>query len=119
MFGYITCQLDFPILFLPLTDQPSLTDFAAFLPCSHTLTMRSQVRSPMAALAAKKLTLDITLNDQQDAYVSSYTTLDKIEGEVTITALSDAPFNDVLITFEGEPYHRALISCLAPTLVPG
>lgn len=62
-----------------------------------------QIRSPMAALAPRsKIAVDIILNNnQQDAYVSSYTTLDKIEGEVSITAPSDTSFDDILITFEG------------------
>lgn len=45
--------------------------------------------------------IDITLNDQQDTYVSSYTTLDKIEGEVSIKAEHDLKFDDISITFEG------------------
>lgn len=65
--------------------------------------MRTQLRTPMAALAPRsKINVDITLNDdQQDAYVSSYTTLDSIEGEVSITAPCDTSFDDILITFEG------------------
>lgn len=60
----------------------------------------------MAALAPRsKIAVDIILNDnQQDAYVSSYTTLDKIEGEVSITVPSDTGFDDISITFEGMPY---------------
>lgn len=45
--------------------------------------------------------IDIHLNDQQDTYVSSYTTLDKIEGSVLINSPGDLKFDDIVITFEG------------------
>jgi hypothetical protein len=45
--------------------------------------------------------IDIQLNDQQDTYVSSYSTLDKIEGTVIINTPSDLKFDDIIITFEG------------------
>ncbi|KAJ9190948.1 hypothetical protein DTO164E3_9091 [Paecilomyces variotii] len=43
----------------------------------------------------------IDLVDQKDGFVASYTTGDKIEGEVTITAEHDIQFDDINITFEG------------------
>ena len=46
--------------------------------------------------------IKITLNDgQKDAFVPSYTTLDKIEGHVSITAPNDLSFEDIHITFQG------------------
>lgn len=43
----------------------------------------------------------IDLVDQKDGFVASYTTGDKIEGEVTVTAEHDIQFDDINITFEG------------------
>lgn len=45
----------------------------------------------------------IDLVNQRDGLVASYTTGDKIEGEVTISTEQDTPFDDVDITFEGMP----------------
>lgn len=57
----------------------------------------------MRTLAPRsKIAVDIVLNDnQQDAFVNSYTTLEKIEGDVSITAPCDTSFDQILITFEG------------------
>lgn len=81
----------------------------------ESLGRRNTVRTQMKALAPKsKLAVDITLNDHQhDAFVSSYTTLDRIEGEVSITAPSDTRFDDILITFEGMN-HSLLVYSLVP-----
>jgi hypothetical protein len=46
-------------------------------------------------------TIDIKLSDDQIGYISSYTTLDKIQGEVTLTSEYDIRFDEVSITFEG------------------
>ena len=49
-----------------------------------------------------KLLVAIHLDDaQDDAFVPSYTTLDKIEGSVSITAPNDRKFGDFHILFEG------------------
>ena len=48
-----------------------------------------------------KVNISIILNDQQDAFAPSYTSLDEISGQATITALSTTPFDQVYITFEG------------------
>ena len=40
-------------------------------------------------------------DDQQDAFVPSYTSGDEIKGEVSITAQSEMRFNELYITFEG------------------
>lgn len=39
--------------------------------------------------------------DQQDVFVPSYTTLDKVQGEVTIVAPYDTTFDQIYITLEG------------------
>lgn len=47
-------------------------------------------------------TIDIALHDdQQDDFVPSYTTLDKVQGEVTIVAPYDTAFDHIYITLEG------------------
>ncbi|KAL2042171.1 hypothetical protein N7G274_005359 [Stereocaulon virgatum] len=46
--------------------------------------------------------IEITLTDEQkDAFCPTYTSLEQIEGEATITAQCDMGFQDVYITFEG------------------
>lgn len=40
-------------------------------------------------------------DDQKDAFVPQYTSLDEIKGEVSITAICDMSFDDIYITFEG------------------
>ncbi|OAX77440.1 hypothetical protein ACJ72_08261, partial [Emergomyces africanus] len=42
----------------------------------------------------------ITLKDQQTSTINSYTTLDKINGEVKITSDQDVRFEDLSIAFE-------------------
>ena len=49
-----------------------------------------------------KPTIEISLNDDQhETFVPSYTSLDEIKGEVSISASSDTNFEDIYITFEG------------------
>ncbi|KAL9609863.1 MAG: hypothetical protein Q9167_005407, partial [Letrouitia subvulpina] len=49
-----------------------------------------------------KPAMDITLTDgQQDAFIPSYTSLDEIKGQVTITTPIDTKFEHIFITFEG------------------
>ncbi|KAI9875616.1 MAG: hypothetical protein M1830_008203 [Pleopsidium flavum] len=84
----------------------------------ESLSRRNTVRTQIKGLSPKsKLAVDITLNDDQhDAYVSSYATLDSIEGEVSITAPSDTRFDDILITFEGSTKtYVEKIASTAPT----
>ncbi|KAJ9293556.1 hypothetical protein DTO271G3_7635 [Paecilomyces variotii] len=45
--------------------------------------------------------VEVDLVDQKDGFVASYTTGDKIEGEVTVTAEHDIQFDEINITFEG------------------
>lgn len=40
-------------------------------------------------------------DNQQDAFVPSYTTLDKIQGDVVITAPNDTSFDEIYVTLEG------------------
>lgn len=40
-------------------------------------------------------------DDQQEAFVPSYTSLDQIRGHVTITAKYDTSFDEIYVTFEG------------------
>lgn len=54
-----------------------------------------------------RLKIGIDLADKPTGFVASYTTLDKIEGEVTIEADQDTRFDSVEITFEGM-YHSDL-----------
>ncbi|MCJ1259718.1 hypothetical protein MMC24_007557 [Lignoscripta atroalba] len=68
----------------------------SIIPLSRTL-------SPLKGLTQKaKPIIDITLHDEQEgSFVPSYTTLDKIEGEVSITAPVNMDFEDIRITFQG------------------
>ena len=59
--------------------------------------------STFKSLGSKsKPVISITLSDnQQHAFVPSYTSLDEIRGVVSITASSDTPFDEIYITLEG------------------
>ncbi|KAI9734255.1 MAG: hypothetical protein M1834_002359 [Cirrosporium novae-zelandiae] len=48
-----------------------------------------------------KPVIDILLKNNRDTYVSSYTTLEKIEGEVSIMVPLDTKIDNIEITFEG------------------
>ena len=49
-----------------------------------------------------KPTVVITLHDdQQEAFVPSYTSLDQIKGDATITAKYDTSYDEIYVTFEG------------------
>lgn len=60
-------------------------------------------RSGLASFGLKtKPVIDIVLDDgQQDCFVPSYTTLDKIGGVVSLTAPTNFSFDDIVITFQG------------------
>ena len=45
--------------------------------------------------------IDITLKDQRGAYISTYTTLDTIEGEVVIRTSTDTRFDSLYIDLIG------------------
>lgn len=67
---------------------------------------RKSPKSPLTKIrelvVTPKLAIQITLSDEQkDAFVPQYTTLDEINGEVSITATCDTSFEGIYITFEG------------------
>ncbi|MCJ1374016.1 hypothetical protein MMC20_005246 [Loxospora ochrophaea] len=61
------------------------------------------IDSIVRSLSGKsKPIIDISLNDQQrGVFVPSYTTLDKIDGHITIRAPNDTPFQNILVAFQG------------------
>lgn len=61
-----------------------------------------------------KPVIEVTLtDDQKDAFVPQYTSLDEIKGEVSITASCDTSFDDIYITFEGST--RTFVEKIATT----
>lgn len=61
-----------------------------------------------------KPVVEITLtDDQKDAFVPQYTSLDEIKGEVSITASCDTSFDDIYISFEGST--RTFVEKIAST----
>lgn len=44
----------------------------------------------------------IKLANQSDGFVASYTTFDKIEGEITVEVEQNTPFQTIEIAFDGE-----------------
>jgi hypothetical protein len=57
-------------------------------------------------------TIEISLNDQnrhRHRFVTSYSSMDSIEGTVSITAAQDTRFEDIDIAFIGE-YHQVMVS---------
>ncbi len=74
---------------------------------TDTLASRHTVASHLRSIAQKSQpVIDISLNNRAEgtygAYISSFTTLDRIEGEVSITTWTDQRFDDIQITLEGE-----------------
>ncbi|KAI9771156.1 MAG: hypothetical protein M1840_002507 [Geoglossum simile] len=70
---------------------------------AESIASRNTVATHLRALSQiGKPAIDIVLNDdRQGAHNRSYSTSDKIEGEVSITAPNDTRFDDVFIAFEG------------------
>ena len=66
-------------------------------------------------LAVKsKPNIEITLaDDQRDAPIPTYTSLDEIKGEVSITPTCSTSFDDIYITFEGAT--RTFVEKIATT----
>lgn len=63
-----------------------------------------------------KPVIEITLHDEQkDAFCPTYTSLEPIQGEVTITTSSDMSFEDLYITFEGSIKTYVEIASSSPT----
>ncbi len=59
----------------------------------------------LAATQSGKPKIHISLNDDQrgtySGYVKSYTTLDRLDGQVLVTVPQDTRFDSLAITFEG------------------
>ncbi|KAL9024287.1 MAG: hypothetical protein Q9196_006626 [Gyalolechia fulgens] len=57
----------------------------------------------MVHKAKGKLLMEISLTDgQRDAFIPSYTSLDQIQGKVSLTAQTDTKIEQVYISFEGD-----------------
>ena len=58
----------------------------------------------MASLARPQIHINLQHSSgSHGQYVSSYSTLDKIEGTVTVVSKNDVKFDDIEITFNGKP----------------
>lgn len=69
---------------------------------AETIATRNTVGSDLRALAQSgRPQIDIILNDQRGTYISTYTTLDTIEGEVVIRTSRDARFDRLHIDLQG------------------
>lgn len=71
----------------------------------HTISNQLQYRILQVAhmgQPAIEIELDDSHNGTQGSYVTSYSTMDTLEGTVTITAQQDTRFEDVEIVFTGE-----------------
>ncbi|KAH0541743.1 hypothetical protein FGG08_003835 [Glutinoglossum americanum] len=81
---------------------------------AETIASRNTVASHIRALSQiGKPAIDIALNDdEQGQCILSYSTFDKIEGEVSITAPHDARFDDIIIAFEGNT--KVFVESLSP-----
>lgn len=57
----------------------------------------------MAAIVDRRsrLQVTVTLDDQKDGAVNSYTTGDEVNGNVTVTVNDDVTFDTFQISFEG------------------
>ena len=63
-----------------------------------------------------KPVIEVTLNDEQkDAFCPTYTSLEPIQGEVSITTSSDMSFDDIYITFEGSIKTYVEIASASPS----
>lgn len=74
------------------------------------------IRLRNLAMQAKPV-IDISLKREHGAhgsYISSFSTMDKLEGEVSVTAPHDTRFDDIEIAFVGTYLRRALpVECPA------
>ncbi|KAI9789901.1 MAG: hypothetical protein M1816_005670 [Peltula sp. TS41687] len=70
---------------------------------AETIATRNTVGSEIRALVQSgRPHIDIILKNQRDAYISTYTSSDIIEGEVVIRASADAPFDSLYIDLIGQ-----------------
>ena len=81
------------------------------------ISMSGPLASRVLNLGQKpKPVIEITLNDEQkDAFCPTYTSLEPIQGEVTITTSCDMNFEDLYITFEGSIKTYVEIASSSPT----
>ena len=79
--------------------------------------MGGPLASRVLSLGQKpKPVIEVTLIDEQkDAFCPTYTSLEPIQGEVTITTSSDMSFDDLYITFEGSIKTYVEIASSSPT----
>ncbi|KAI9840577.1 MAG: hypothetical protein M1837_001516 [Sclerophora amabilis] len=88
---------------------------AASMSAGSTGSRRSSVVNQLRSMGSKgAVHLNIALHGQEGSFLHSYTTLDKLEGEVTLTALQTTQIDDVNITFEG--HAKTWVEKLAPTV---
>lgn len=65
-------------------------------------------------VSPSKITIEVTLSDdQKDAFVPQYTSLDEINGQVSITASAKTLFRNIYLTFEGST--KTFVEKVAPT----
>ena len=75
---------------------------------------RSSLAKLKDLVLSPKPVVEVTLtDDQKDAFVPQYTSLDEIKGEVSITASCDMSFDDIYISFEGST--RTFVEKIAST----
>ena len=81
------------------------------------ISLSGPLASRVLSLGQKpKLIIEITLSDKQkDAFCPTYTSLEPIQGEVSIIASSDMSFDDLFITFEGSTKTYVEIATSSPT----
>lgn len=65
-------------------------------------TVLSSLREAAAEMNKNKPAITFTINGESEDPNYVYTTSDRIEGEVSITAPVDTRFDEIVITFEGE-----------------
>ncbi|KAI9803561.1 MAG: hypothetical protein M1825_001904 [Sarcosagium campestre] len=69
---------------------------------ARSFATRQSVKTQMRALAQRgRPQIEISLQGQDNGSLCTFTTSDKLEGEIAITAQQDARFDDIQITFEG------------------
>ncbi|KAI9753567.1 MAG: autophagy- protein 2 [Chaenotheca gracillima] len=75
---------------------------------------RAIVDSVFEMAGKKGVQIDIALNGQDTNFVQSFTTLDRLEGHVSVTSSTKTAFDEIAISFEG--HSKTWIEKLAPTV---
>lgn len=65
-------------------------------------TVLSSLREATGEMNKNRPAITFTINGESENPDHVYTTSDRIEGEVSITAPADIRFDEIVITFEGE-----------------